>query len=337
MIYGILLTSFLGSFILTLLLMKPDSPLSIIDHPTERSLHSIPTPRTGGVAILFSLLMSGAFAYRDYMAEYFPHEIILAGLVIAAISYLDDRFTVKPAYRLAVHIFGALLIIRAGLAPDSLVLPGVDLAWPFWMAAVFTLLLIVWMTNLYNFMDGMDGLAGGMAVFGFGAFAVIGFMEGNTPFTVFNLIIVVSTLGFLLFNFPPAKIFLGDVGSTLFGMLSVSMALWASKEGVMQLWVAGLVFSPFLVDSTVTLIRRAMNGEKVWQPHKTHYYQRLVQMGWGHRRTVLWEYVLMAGCGVSAIAIINAQEWIQLSVLIGWCMLYTVLMLSVGSMEEKRG
>ncbi len=336
MIYGIIVGAFCVSFILTLILIKPYSPLSIIDHPNERSLHSMPTPRTGGVAILMSILISGAFAYKDNIAGHFPQEIVVAGFFIAIISYLDDRYIVKPQYRLAVHILSAVLIVRAGLAPDSLVLPGVELAWPSWVAVIFVVVLIVWMINLYNFMDGMDGLAGGMAVFGFGTFAVLGVIEGHAQFAIINLLVVVSTLGFLLFNFPPARIFLGDVGSTLFGLLSVSMALLASKEGIVQLWVAGLIFSPFLVDSTVTLIRRALQREKIWQPHKSHYYQRMVQMGWSHRRTVIWEYVLMAGCGISSITITNTKEWVQMSVLAGWCIVYTVLIVSIGSMEKKR-
>ncbi len=337
MIYGILIGTFLISFIFTLILTNPHSPLSIIDHPNERSLHSIPTPRTGGIAIMLSILISGALAYRDYITERFPYEIILAALFIAVISYLDDRFIIKPQYRLAVHIFAAILIVGSGMVPDSLIFPGGEIVWPLWMAVAFTVLLIVWMINLYNFMDGMDGFAGGMAVFGFGAFSVAGITWDHIPFAFVNLIIVVSTLGFLFFNFPPAKIFLGDVGSTLFGMLSAYMALWASQQGIMALWLAGLIFSPFLVDATVTLIRRALNGDRVWQPHKTHYYQRLVQMGWSHRRTVLWEYALMAGCGISALAILNAQEWIQLYVLAGWCILYTALMLFIGSVERRRG
>jgi UDP-N-acetylmuramyl pentapeptide phosphotransferase/UDP-N-acetylglucosamine-1-phosphate transferase len=178
------------------------------------------------------------------------------------------------------------------------------------------------MLNLYNFMDGMDGIAGGMAVFGFGTFAVFGLLAGATLFSVLNLIIAAAALGFLVFNFPPARIFMGDVGSSTLGLLAAALSLWGVRDGIFPFWIALLVFSPFIVDATVTLLRRLWRRERIWHAHKTHYYQRLVQAGWGHRKTVLLEYAIMLGCGISALWSMRATDEIQMAILIAWILFY---------------
>ena len=164
-----------------------------------------------------------------------------------------------------------------------------------WLAAGLTGLFLTWMINLYNFMDGMDGFAGGMAAFGFGTLAAVGLIQGNLAYGLFNLIIA-AALGFLVFNFPPARIFMGDVGSSVLGLLAGGSLIWAHQHGLLSIWIGLIVFSPFVVDATVTLLRRILAGEPFWQPHKTHYYQRLVQHGWGHKKTLYWEYALMSLC-----------------------------------------
>jgi len=184
-------------------------------------------------------------------------------------------------------------------------------------------------------MDGMDGFAGGMTVIGFTIFAILGIQSGETLYATLCLVIASSALGYLIFNFPPAKIFMGDVGSSTLGFLVAAFSLWASRDGIFPLWVAVLVFSPFIVDATITLIRRLVKGEKVWIAHKTHYYQRLVQLGWGHRRTVLWEYLLMILCGISAIAaskMDGTQQWILLII---WVLIYSTLIYYINELEIR--
>jgi UDP-N-acetylmuramyl pentapeptide phosphotransferase/UDP-N-acetylglucosamine-1-phosphate transferase len=139
---------------------------------------------------------------------------------------------------------------------DQIGLPGLDAALPDWLALGLTLLYVVWMINLYNFMDGMDGFAGGMAVFGFGGLAVLGLIGQALPFAVTALVIAASSAGFLTRNFPPARIFLGDVGSSVLGLLAAAMTLWGADIGLFPLWVGWLLFSPFIIDATWTLLRR---------------------------------------------------------------------------------
>ena len=161
---------------------------------------------------------------------------------------------------------------------------------------------MAWIVNLYNFMDGMDGFAGGMTVIGFTTLAALCASRGAAELAAMSLAVAASALGFLLFNFPPARIFMGDLGSSLLGYLCAVAMLSAESSASIPLWISALVFSPFIVDASVTLARRTLAGERPWRAHRDHFYQRLVRLGWGHRKTVVCEYGLMLACAVSAAA-----------------------------------
>jgi UDP-N-acetylmuramyl pentapeptide phosphotransferase/UDP-N-acetylglucosamine-1-phosphate transferase len=178
------------------------------------------------------------------------------------------------------------------------------------------------MVNLYNFMDGMDGFAGGMAIFGFGALSLLGWQAGDAGFALVNAAIVAAAGGFLISNFPPARVFLGDLGSATLGLLAATLSLVGSQRGLFPLWLAWLAFSPFIVDATWTLLRRIAHGERVWQAHRSHHYQRLVLAGWSHRKTVLWSYLLMAACAATAVAARDMHERDQWFVLAAWGVIY---------------
>lgn len=321
---------------LTRRLCNPGSRLYMLDHPAQRSLHSQPVPRGGGLAIFAAIFVLGTIAAGVYSASSEVAWIAMAALLIVGISFLDDWLTINLGYRIVTHIAAASLIVWDGFALGSIDLPGAVwvLAEP--VAMGLSLLFIVWMVNLYNFMDGMDGFAAGMAVIGFSTFAVLGWLKGAQLFVAFNVIVATGAGGFLLFNFPPARIFMGDVGSSLLGFLAASFMLWAERDGIFPLWIGVLVFSPFIVDATVTLFRRILRGEKVWQAHKTHYYQRLVQLGWGHRRTVLWEYVLMLLCALSAVIARFSVPSIQWLIIVAWLLAYSSLMLTVHRLETRQ-
>lgn len=300
-----ILAALIVSLWLTGRFTDPHSRLHLIDQPNHRSLHEQPTPRSGGIAILAGLAVASTMGAKAWQL---PIEFgwVAAGVLgLATVSFLDDLRGVRPAYRLAVHFAAAALLPVAGYGLRVLVLPGVELHLPLWLGVAVSLLFTVWMVDLYNFMDGMDGFAGGMAVFGFGTYAVLGYLAGESAFGWAALAVVAAALGFLAFNFPPARIFMGDVGSAVLGYLAAAFALWADRQGVAPLWVSVLVFSPFVVDATVTLLRRALRGDTVWEAHRSHYYQRLVTSGWGHRRTVLWEYALMAMCAAAGFAAVR--------------------------------
>jgi len=308
---------------LSVLLASKYSPFSIHDAPNSRSLHEHPTPRTGGVAILIAVSLGwGILYYLGYRPDILSW-IIAASILVALISFLDDLITLSALPRFAVHGVAAALLIIGGL-----VLPwgavGVLLTW----------FAIVWMLNLYNFMDGMDGFSAGMTLFGFGFLGIAGWLGGAQTYALYSWIVALAAAGFLVLNFPPARIFMGDIGSIPLGLLVAAFSLWGIRDGLFPLWVPALIFSPFIVDATVTILRRLLRGEKIWQAHRSHYYQRLVLAGWSHRRTVFFEYVLMFCCGVTAIVVRQTTEvnlWIFLVV---WGSLYIAIMVWVGRLEE---
>ncbi|HMX94425.1 MAG TPA: glycosyltransferase family 4 protein, partial [Elusimicrobiota bacterium] len=263
-----------------------------VDHPNDRSLHSTPTPRIGGLALIPGLLLGVGVLGRGMSP--------LLGLAAALglFSFLDDRFGLPVTLRLAIHLGAAVVFTGLGGFWS-------DLRWG--IALTF---LIVWGTNLFNFMDGSDGLAGGMAFFGFAAYgAAAG--GADHPSGLLASGIAAGAAGFLLFNFPPARVFLGDAGSIPLGFLAAAMGVEGWARGRWPAWFPALVFAPFWVDATVTLVRRTLRGEPVWRAHRTHYYQRLIQMGWGHRKMALVAYGLMALCAAGGVALRRASAFAQ--------------------------
>lgn len=331
----VILGTFWVSYLLTRGLCAPRSPLFILDHPNERSLHDQPTPRGGGIAIAVAIFLGGALLELVHSHFDDVYWLGLGAVIIAMVSFFDDRFKLPPLFRLVAHFLVALLLVYHGFVLAALDLPG--FYWPLSSAlgVLLSCLFLVWLVNLYNFMDGMDGFAAGMAVIGFGCFGVLGLLVDHETFAMVNVIVAAAACGFLVSNFPPARIFMGDAGSSLLGLLAAALALWADREGVFPLWVGVLVFSPFIVDATVTLVRRIAAGERIWEAHKSHFYQRVVQLGWGHRRTVLWEYALMLGCAASAIVASAAIPAVQWLIVILWAALYGALIGIVGRLEKR--
>lgn len=321
---------------LTHRLCRPGARWHVLDFPNERSLHTQPTPRTGGLAILAAVyVVSGVTAFNWSMPLYMA-AVAAGGVAIAAISLMDDHSGVSPIWRMLVHLGAAISLLLAGLGLTGVSLPGMHLELPHVIGMPLSVLFVVWMVNLYNFMDGMDGLAGGMAAIGFASFAVFGVLAGDMLFVAINLIIAAAASGFLMLNYPPARIFMGDVGSSLLGFLAAALALWGERDGIVPLWAGLLIFSPFIVDASVTLLRRAHRGEKVWQAHKRHYYQRLVQLGWGHKKTVRWEYALMLACAGSALWAAQQTPPVTWFILAAWALCYPLLMLGVTRLERNK-
>lgn len=316
--YAIPLVSFVLTWIVLILVLRTWSD-RILDHPNERSLHQRPVPRMGGIGVAAGVAASIPFVSQ---VEWWP--LWLGACLLVGISFLDDIIGLPIIGRLLVHF------VAAGGAATGLLLNRTGV-----VVVLLAVVAIVWMTNLYNFMDGMDGLAGGMALFGFGFYALAGILNGHLPFAVTNAAIAATAAAFLLFNFHPARIFMGDAGSTLFGFLAACLGLVGWQLGIWTLWFPGLVFSPFIVDATVTLARRLLRREKIWRPHREHYYQRLVLSGWGHRRTVLAEYGVMALCGGFALLYQYASEEWRLVVLGFWGALFFWLALAVKGVEQR--
>ena len=250
-----------------------------LDRPNQRSLHDRPVPRSGGLAILAGAAASFLLGAAD---AWLPFAL---ALVVGAISFADDVVSLPALVRLAAHLGIAGGLLWYLLSPiHPLVLIGLVLA-------------VAWITNLYNFMDGSDGLAGGMAVIGFGAYA----LAAEGALATLSAGIAAAAAGFLVFNFHPARIFMGDVGSIPLGFLAGALGVLGWRNDFWPLWFPLLVFGPFIGDATVTLLRRVARRERVWEAHREHYYQRLVRLGFGHRGTAYLGYAAMLVCAAAAL------------------------------------
>jgi UDP-N-acetylmuramyl pentapeptide phosphotransferase/UDP-N-acetylglucosamine-1-phosphate transferase len=217
--------------------------------------------------------------------------LVIPLLLLFVISILDDIYSLSVKIRLLAHMgAAAILVIGSGAMNEYGLLIAVGLFF-----------LAVWMTNLYNFMDGSDGLAGGMALFGFFSYGIAALLVQDDALAWSNFTIAAAALGFLLFNFHPAKIFMGDAGSIPLGFLAIAMGVWGVQKGDWSVWFPLLTFSPFIVDATVTLVKRSLRGAKITEAHREHYYQRAIQLGAGHRNVAIFEYGLMFVSGGLAL------------------------------------
>jgi UDP-N-acetylmuramyl pentapeptide phosphotransferase/UDP-N-acetylglucosamine-1-phosphate transferase len=293
----------------------------VLDHPNPRSLHEAPIPRTGGLGLL-----AGAGLAIGIIAPGLPAAIWIALAVLLLVSFLEDLRGIPAFARLALHIAVSTLFAAAILGGEH---------GPIVVAAAA--LAIAWMANLYNFMDGSDGLAGGMAVFGFSFYGLAAWLAGSTEFALVNLSIAAAAGAFLVFNFHPARIFMGDAGSVPLGFLAAALGLIGWLQQDWTWWFPPLVFSPFIVDASVTLARRLLRREKVWQAHRDHCYQRLVQLGWGHGKTALAEYAVMLACGIAALVALMLPVDGQVALLAAVAASYIAIIVLVERAWRKAG
>lgn len=275
------------------------------DIPNARSLHDLPTPRVGGWGIV-PVCVAAMLWFAPSMWL-----IALAVAGLAALSQIDDRSGLPARVRFAGHLVAVVVLVTAYPA-----------AAPWWLLAGVAFVML-WLINLYNFMDGANGLAGGMALFGFGAYAVAA-MSGSHPsadLVAASAAVAGASLGFLLLNFRPARLFLGDAGSIPLGFLAGALGYWGWRAAVWPLWFPAMVFAPFIADASVTLLRRLLRGEKFWEAHREHYYQRMVRSGMSHARMAGCWYVVMVGgimLAVWALSRSGLQQWM---IFAAWCCL----------------
>lgn len=246
---------------------------SIIDIPNARSSHSLPTPRGGGVAIVVSFLLALPLLSIAGMAAWPYHwALVGSGLFIAALGFLDDHGHIAARWRLLGHFAGSIwaLVCLGGLPP--LVMFGLSLDMG-WIGHALAAIYLVWMLNLYNFMDGIDGLASVEAVCVCLGGALLFVLTGHAAAAAVPLLLVCAVLGFLFWNFPPARIFMGDAGSGFLGIALGIMSLQAAWVAPQLFWSWVILLGVFVVDATFTLLRRLLRSDKVYEAHRSHAYQ----------------------------------------------------------------
>jgi UDP-GlcNAc:undecaprenyl-phosphate/decaprenyl-phosphate GlcNAc-1-phosphate transferase len=292
---------------LTLSVLRRSGHLPV-DRPNSRSLHRLPVPRAAGIAIWTGMLAGSAWLQ--------PQPWLVPLLLLIGVSLWDDRRGISVWLRLVVQIVAVswwLWLGESGTSPHLLI------------AGVATL----WMTNLYNFMDGSDGLAAVMTVFGFGAYAIAAGRAGGADATIMATI-VAAIIPFLALNFPPARVMQGDVGAVPMGFMAAVFGIGGWQAGYWPPWFPLLVFLPFIADATLTLARRQLSGAKVWRAHRDHSYQRLVRMGLGHGGTLAIYSSLMLGTAVSALAALVRAPDAGTHVLALWATVLLLLYSGIG-------
>lgn len=256
---------------------------NMLDVPGDRSLHTTPTPRGGGLAIAVCLLGSAALlTAMGRVPVPLGTALGAGGMVVAGLGWLDDRRGLPAAVRAAGYLVAAALGVwlSGGLPRVALGSATLELGWA---GIPIGILGIAWLTNLYNFMDGADGIASAQGISA-GAFAAVLFVSGGQGgAAALCLVLAAACAGFLIFNWPPARLFMGDVGSCLLGYSFGVLALYGEQTGSVPLLAWWLLLLVFVMDASLTLARRMVRGEKWYSPHRTHAYQLLVQSGLGHR------------------------------------------------------
>ena len=274
------------SVVLTRLLVSWAPRLRFIDVPNARSSHVKPTPRGGGLAIVVSfcatLLLAAALGQVDWQDV---AGLIVPALVIAVVGLLDDRYGVPPAWRLVLHLaVGAGFLFATGGVPSTGIQwldsnPGIGMA--------IATLAIAWSINFFNFMDGIDGIAGSEACFVAAGLALVAAVTGQGAVLVVATLLGTSILGFLVWNWPPARIFMGDVGSGFLGFVLAATGILALRSGAVGVWTVLILPGVFLADATVTLVRRALSGQSLHEAHRSHAYQWLARRWGGHAQVTL--------------------------------------------------
>jgi Fuc2NAc and GlcNAc transferase len=256
---------------------------AIMDIPNVRSSHATPTPRGGGLAIVLAFMSALVFLVCVGKLQLGIASVLAAGGgVIALTGYLDDHKALPASIRMCVHISAAALavIVVGGISQSTLNHIGLH---GFWLGSLLGLITLAWFTNLFNFMDGIDGIAGSEAVFVAGAGALLNWRYGGDGgLTVAMLVLAAASLGFLVWNWPPARIFMGDVGSGFLGFTLAVLGLAASRRSAVPLEVWAILSGVFFVDATVTLITRMIRGDRWLEAHRLHAYQALASRWRAH-------------------------------------------------------
>lgn len=317
--------AFIGTWLMVRILVRKAPEIGLVDRPNERSSHTRITPRGGGIGIVITWIC-GCLAWRIFaglpgVSQLSFYTLIFCATVIAMMSLWDDFRSVGAGIRFLAHIlctvgcivaFGWFTQIDVGLV----VTVGL-------YGLLITAIWIVGLTNVFNFMDGIDGIAGLQAIVAALAWCIVGVSIGMSAVSVVSGILAGGCAGFLLHNWSPAKIFMGDVGSAFLGFVFGVLPLIALREwqgdsravGIARLPLfAVLVVWPFIADGAFTFCRRLLKGERVWKPHRTHLYQRMVQAGWAHSSVTLYYGIWAVFCSVAGycylFGIVGNWAWI---------------------------
>lgn len=302
-----LAAAFALSLVLTGLLRRYALRVNMLDIPNERSSHTAPTPRGGGLAVVLIFMLAALVLVRQGSI---PADLALlllpACLLVAVIGWLDDHYSVPAGIRFSIHLLASVAgLYFLGSMPD-LPLFHEHIMLGTW-SYIFIAPALVWAINLHNFMDGIDGIASGEAIFvAAGAALILWLNGGYGPHATLLALLATVTGGFLAWNWPPAKIFMGDACSGFLGLSIGLMALATSTTAAINLWTWLILYGVFAVDATYTLARRVISGERFYEAHRSHAYQILARRWQSHLKVTLL-YLAVNMCWLFPLAVVSSR------------------------------
>ena len=331
-LYWILPFALIAALIGTAMLRRYALSNSLIDIPNSRSSHTLPTPRGGGVAIVVSFIVSaillGGTGFLPWLIVW---GLVIPGALVALIGFLDDHGHIPARWRLLGHFAAAAIAMffLGGLPVLQFFQLSIDLGWfGYGLGAVF----LVWLLNLYNFMDGIDGLASLQAIFVSIGGTLIYILTNASESIWLPITLALSVSGFLYWNFPPARIFMGDAGSGFLGIILGILSLQAAWTNPTLLWAWLILLGVFIVDATCTLFVRLLRGEKVYEAHRSHAYQIASRRAGSHRR------VALAVVGINFVWLLPISALVCLGLIDGFLgVLIAYVPLTVVALRLKAG
>ncbi|MDQ0352774.1 UDP-GlcNAc:undecaprenyl-phosphate GlcNAc-1-phosphate transferase [Alkalibacillus filiformis] len=310
----IFLVTAIMTLITTPLVIRMSKKVGIVDRPNDRKKHDGEIPLLGGLAIIIPVFVVGIFLQLE---DPYLGAVVLGAILIILSGIADDVYSLKPLTKLLVQLTAAVIVISSGLMIETLTVPflgSVDLGI---LSFIVTLLWIVGVTNALNLIDGLDGLAGGVAAIAFGSILIMAIADGVTVVIYLSILFLASLLGFLVYNFYPAKIFLGDTGSLFIGysLAVISMMGLFKNVTVFSFIVPIIVLMIPIFDTLFAIVRRAINKQHIMTADRMHIHYVLLGMGFGHRNTVLIIYAFSAAFGALAIIFTNATMILSLIIM----------------------
>jgi len=328
------------SIVLAYLILR----LGILDKPNHRSSHSRPTPSIGGISIVgtFAVGLCVIWVISDNarLSTLYMLGFGVAVTIIALVGLIDDLgYFGSFVFKLGAQVIAALFLVAFGIVLERLSLPLVGRIELGWWGYLVTVVWIIGLTNIFNFMDGLNGLAGGTAVIAAVFLCVITYIEGSFFVYIVCYVIAAGAGGFLVFNFPRARLFMGDVGSQFVGFTFAALAIIASEIDMSRtsFLMVPLLFFNFIFDTIFTFCRRAYRREKVTEAHRGHLYQLLNQLGWSHVRVSCFHFAMTIMQGVAALLLIGDGPIDRGMIFIPFLILYSIYAYVVLSIAARRG
>lgn len=330
------------NYIITGWFIKYAESKNIKDVPTERSSHSTPTPRGGGlgfvitsiIAFILYFLWEGLIISGEFLT------FLIAIAAVASLGWVDDKNDLSQTIRFSIQVIAAAVIVYFIGGINTFSLPLVSEFSLGFFSPFLGLLWITGVTNIYNFMDGVDGIATTQALSASAGWMIFALFWNEPIILTINLIVFSTVLVFLTYNWSPAKIFMGDVGSLFLGFFFSVMPFLAASVSeeytiATTLWIGALLLWPFLFDSSSTLVRRLTNGENIFKAHRSHLYQRLNIGGWSHSQIATLYLAFSLMCLIIALVFFHESDAIRMTLLVVLLLLSFLYVMVVHHVEKK--